>query len=83
MRDAVRAMGLTATTSAHGSESASKSNWTPLAGKSLVILPDNDAPGEGFARSVLLILKNLTPRPRVKLVRLPGLADSEDVAEWR
>src|SRR5271157_1995400 len=72
-----------ATTSAHGSESPHKTDWTPLAGKPVVILPDHDAPGEGYAAAVLRILKGLNPRPPwVKVVRLPGLADGEDVADW-
>lgn len=42
---AARAIGLTGTTSAHGSGSAHKTDWSPLAGKRCVVLPDNDAPG--------------------------------------
>jgi hypothetical protein len=80
--DAVRAMSLTATTSAHGASSADKSDWAPLAGKDVVILPDNDAAGEGYLKSVLAILGRLTPRPRVKVIRLPDLGPSEDVADW-
>jgi putative DNA primase/helicase len=72
-----------ATTSAHGSESPHKTDWTPLAGKPVVILPDNDPPGEGYAASVLRILKRLDPRPPwVRVVGLPGLADGADVADW-
>jgi hypothetical protein len=76
-------IGAVATTSAHGSESPHKTDWTPLAGKPVVILPDNDAPGEGYAAALLRILKRLDPRPPwVKVVRLPGLAAGEDVADW-
>jgi hypothetical protein len=72
-----------ATTSAHGANSPEKTDWTPLAGKSVVILPDHDAPGEGYAASVLRILKGLDPRPQwVKVVELPDLEDGEDVADW-
>jgi hypothetical protein len=72
-----------ATTSAHGSESPHLSDWTSLAGKPVVILPDNDPPGEGYAGAVLRILKRLDPRPAwTKVVRLPGLVDGEDVADW-
>jgi hypothetical protein len=34
--DAARSIGLTATTSAQGSQSASKTDWTPLSGKTVV-----------------------------------------------
>jgi hypothetical protein len=75
-----RAVG---TTSAHGSESPHKTDWTPVGGKPVVILPDHDGPGEGYSASVLRILKDLNPRPLwVKVVRLPGLAHGEDVADW-
>jgi putative DNA primase/helicase len=40
--DAARSIGLVATTSPHGSKSAEKADWSPLAGKEVVILPDND-----------------------------------------
>lgn len=46
--DAVRALGLVATTSAHGSKSAGKTDWLPLTGKDCVVLPDNDSAGRGF-----------------------------------
>jgi hypothetical protein len=80
--DAVKSIGFTATTSAHGAESAHKTDWMPLAGQNVIILPDNDPAGEGYALSVLRQLKRLDPRPRVKVVRLPGLADGEDFVEW-
>jgi hypothetical protein len=72
-----------ATTSSHGSGSADKSDWTPLSGKAVVILPDHDSAGEGYAAAVLRILKGLDPHPSsVKVVRLPDLADKEDVVDW-
>jgi hypothetical protein len=75
--------GWVATTSAHGAKSPGKSDWSPVAGKPVPIFLDHDRSGEAFATAVLRILKTLTPRPTsVKLVRLPGLADGEDVADW-
>ncbi len=45
--EAARSIGLVATTSPHGSGSAAKADWSPLGGKQVVILPDNDqAPAE-------------------------------------
>ena len=43
------AIGLPATTSAHGSSSAGKTDWTLLAGRDVIILPDNDEPGRKYA----------------------------------
>lgn len=71
--DAARALGLTATTSAHGSKSASKTDWSPLAGREVFILPDADEAGEGYAEDVVGLLADLSPAPRVKVVRLPKL----------
>ena len=70
------------TTSAFGAGKANKTDWGSLAGKVVAILPDHDAPGEGHVRSVLAELRKLNPRPRVRLVRLPDLAEGEDVADW-
>ncbi len=63
--DAARTIGLTATTSAHGSKSADKTDWSPLAGKQCVILPDNDDPGTKYADTVAANLMKLKPAPVV------------------
>lgn len=55
--DAARSIGLTATTSAHGSSSAKQTDWGPLAGKAVVILADHDAPGRQYAATVADILR--------------------------
>lgn len=80
--DAARAIGLTATTSAHGSKSASKTDWSPLAGKECVILPDNDDAGEKYASDVEALLGSLTPPASVKVVRLPNMPKGGDMADW-
>ncbi|RLS51881.1 MAG: DUF3987 domain-containing protein [Planctomycetota bacterium] len=80
--DAVRSIGLTATTSAHGSQSAAKSDWRPLAGKSVAIAPDHDPPGEQYAEAVAGILASLDPPATVKVVNLPGLPEGGDFVEW-
>jgi hypothetical protein len=80
--DVLSGLGLIATTSAHGAQSPGKTDWTPLAGGRVVIQPDNDAAGEGYLAEVLRLFKVLSPRPEVKVVRLPGLADGEDAADW-
>ena len=80
--DAIRLIGIPATTSAHGAGGAQKTDWSPLAGKWVILIPDNDEAGEGYVRSVIRQLQRLEPRPRVKVVRLPGLQDGEDFIEW-
>jgi len=80
--DAAVSIGLTATTSSHGSSAPSKTDWQLLAGKECIILPDNDAPGRHYAECVARIVTALHPPARVKIVRLPGLPDKGDIAEW-
>jgi hypothetical protein len=55
--DATRSLGVIATTSAHGSKSADKSDWSPLAGREIVILPDHDAAGDQYAERVAELAK--------------------------
>lgn len=73
-------IGFAATTSAHGSSAATKTDWTPLAGKSVAILPDHDLPGEAYASAVSDILLELGCT--VRIVRLPGLDHAEDLEQW-
>ncbi len=80
--DAVRSIGLAATTSAHGCESPGKTDWEPLAGKEIILLPDNDLPGRKYADAVAALLAKLTPAPVVKRVELPDLPDHGDAADF-
>lgn len=50
--DATRSLGVTATTSPHGCKSARGADWSPLRGREVVVIPDNDANGEGYAQDV-------------------------------
>src|SRR5262249_39259303 len=80
--DAARSLGFTATTSAGGSQAASKTDWRPLAGKEVWILPDNDPPGRKYAETVAGILAKLTPAPVVRVVELPDLPGGGDIVDW-
>ena len=48
-----------ATTSSGGAGAVAKTDWTPLAGRSILIWPDHDAAGEKYAREVAAILAAL------------------------
>ena len=80
--DAARALGFTATTSAGGSQAPGKTDWRPLAGKEIWILPDNDAPGRKYAGTVASILAKVTPAPKVKFVELPNRPEHGDIVDW-
>lgn len=69
--DAARAVGLTATTSPHGSKSAGKADWSPMAGHEIVMLPDHDDAGERYAEDVT----RLATAAGVKSVRIVRLVD--------
>ena len=59
-----------ATTPAHGAKSPHKTDWTPIAGREVVIWPDNDAPGAEFAAAVGR-LAGQAGAASVKVVTLP------------
>ncbi len=80
--DLARSLGLTSTTTAHGAQSPRKTDLSALAGRDVVILPDAGAPGEGYAAALLDLLGKLDPPPRTRVLRLPGLADGEDLEQW-
>ena len=78
--DALTSLGLPATTSVFGSEAAYKTDWAPLAGRDVIILPDNDEAGRRYAEDVRRILGRLNAT--VRICHLDGLLDEgEDVAD--
>ena len=77
----LRSHGMVATTSAGGSQAASQTDWSPLAGKEALLLPDNDAPGRKYAADVAGLLAKLKSC-KVEIVELPGLPDKGDVVDW-
>jgi len=81
--DQASELGFCATTSAHGAKSAAKTDWSSLAGKQVVICPDHDEPGESYARTVASLLLQLSPQPKFKIVRIPGLDQGDDIVDWK
>jgi hypothetical protein len=80
--DTVRALGLAATTSAHGAKSAGKTDWTPLRGKEVVLVPDFDEAGAGYAVEVAGILLNLGCGVKVIDLGFPGRVAGADAFDW-
>lgn len=77
-----RSIGLTATTSAHGAGSAARTDWSTLAGREVVFLPDNDDAGRGYVNEAVGILAGLPQPPKsVRIVNLPGLPEHGDIAD--
>ena len=80
--DLVGGLGFVATTSSHGSGSPEKTDWAPLGGKKVVLIPDHDKPGEKYVSVVGEILSRLEPKPSVKVLRLPLANEGDDVEQW-
>lgn len=79
--DLLKAWGLVATCTDSGAQSPWKDSYTTFfAGRAVVILPDNDTPGEKYAAKIASALHGTAAS--VKIVRLPGLEVGEDVIEW-
>lgn len=80
--EAAGGLGLLATTSPGGSNAAGKSDWSPLAGREVVILPDADEAGRKYASEVAAILLCLDPPAAVRIVDLaPAADDGSDAAD--
>ena len=80
--DCAVSIGLNGTTSAHGAQAAATTDWSPLAGREVVILPDADKDGAAYARTVASVLLSLDPPARVKIIELPGLPPKGDIVEY-
>lgn len=74
-------MGLVATCSVQGANAARKTDWGQLRGREVVVLPDNDDAGRGYAREVKRLALN-AGAVSVRIVELPGLEHGHDVIDW-
>lgn len=82
--DAGRILGLTATTSAGGSNAAHFADWRPLAQMHVIVFPDRDKAGEKYAKEVARLALEAQARS-VRIIRLaeafPELSESGDLAD--
>lgn len=81
--DALNALGLITTTSG-GADSAKSADWKLLAGRDVVIWPDNDEPGTRYADDVTAILQALdcsVKRIDIAPLELPHKGDCADWLE--
>ena len=79
--DAAVLLGYTATTSYGGAKAPAQTDWSPLAGRDVVILPDNDDAGKNYAEDVTDLLLALAPPARIRIVELTGLQPGGDLAD--
>lgn len=78
--ETLRALGLDATTNYGGADGWKASYADELAGAEVLVLPDNDPPGEKHAEAVVRSLRGKASAARV--LRLPGLPPKGDVSDW-
>jgi putative DNA primase/helicase len=71
-----------AVTSLGGSKAAKATDWSPLAGRNVVIWPDADETGQAYAHDVLDMLAKLSPAPALAIVKPPeGVPEGWDAAD--
>ncbi|MEQ9454361.1 MAG: hypothetical protein RLN76_07190 [Phycisphaeraceae bacterium] len=79
--DVVASLGLLATTTPGGCQAVHHADLAPLAGRYVILLPDNDPPGEKYAQLLSDSLSYLDPPARVRILRLPHLPPKGDVVD--
>jgi len=79
--DKLADLGLLATTSG-SADSAGRADWRPLAGREVIIWPDNDEAGQRYAEAVIGLLKPLGSVISVIDVSTLGLPEKGDAADW-
>lgn len=82
--DRLAELGLVAVTCAGGANATGKSDWSPLAGRKVAVLPDHDKAGRAFSQAVAGLLHGSAPEVRVLDLaeHWPGLPDKGDVSDW-
>lgn len=68
-------------TSPNGSKSAGKADWSPLAGRRVVVWPDRDAPGAAYAEEVARLAAVAGALSVAVLAPPEGVADGWDAAD--
>jgi hypothetical protein len=80
--DLVHRIGPHGVTSAHGSKSPGLTDWSPLADKIVILVPDKDDPGKGYVLKIAELLWALDPRPTIKILHLPVENQGDDIEQW-
>lgn len=81
---ALQEHAITATTNPGGAGKAGHADWQPLAGKNVILWPDNDTPGRRHMAEIEQILNQIEPKPRISTLEPAelDLANKEDVADY-
>lgn len=82
--DAGNQIGWLTVTSAGGSKAARKTDWTPMRGRTVVVVPDNDKPGREYAEEVVELCNAVGAREVLLLdlgKKFPHLKEGGDLAD--
>ena len=83
---AIESFGLVATTSAGGSSAPTKTDWSVLDGKTVVIVPDHDEPGRKYRDKVAALITAQAAAAKIRLADLsdcwPDIPEKGDAADW-
>jgi hypothetical protein len=79
--DALKKIGVVATTSG-SADSASKTDWKPLSGRTIIIWPDNDEPGLRYSQTVGFELLKLGCTVKQIDIEKLNLCPKGDVVDW-
>lgn len=70
-----------AVTSPNGAKSAAKADWSPLAGRRVVVWPDADPPGRAYAEAVVALAREAGAAFVAMLTPPEGVVEGWDVAD--
>lgn len=75
---------IAATTNPFGSGKAEHADWAPLAGKNIILWPDNDIVGQNHMRQICSILETIESKPRTTWLEPSelDLGEKEDAADF-
>jgi KaiC/GvpD/RAD55 family RecA-like ATPase len=82
--DVLNDYGIAATTSSGGSSCAGYTSWTILAGKKIILWPDNDEVGHKYMKQVQALLEKLEPQPSISWLDPASLSldEKQDAADF-
>jgi len=78
--ESLKEIGLIVTTSPMGAGKWKDAYSSYLQGARVVILPDNDRPGQDHASQILKSLQGIARE--IKVLNLPDLQDKQDISDW-
>ena len=74
-------LGILTVTSSGGANSPRKTDWSALAGRNVVVMPDHDVAGMTYAKDVRASATSVGAA-KATILELEGLQDGEDVVDW-